>query len=240
MAIKIAVTPVADPKGDNILPEDDMAGYAEGNEPDNEIDMDGMKESPEEEATEPSDEEEPSLSDIVPEASPDSSARIAALEAQLASVMEKLKSMPPPPEESPEKPEEDTAWAEFETDYPDIAGPIKKLLDARGKTRDTQISALHTRVFEEAMDAARPNWRDLRNDPKFGEWMQAHPEQQKAAQVPGVRAAVAVIKAYEDSKKGSDLSKQRADRLKGAVATPTKGGRAPALSDALEGWAATD
>ena len=108
----------------------------------------------------------------------------------------------------------------------------------REQTRDQQMAAVHTRIFEEAMDAARPTWRDLRDDPGFGAWLEANPEQQAAAQTPGVRAALKVIDAYEASRKANDVTAQRQERLAGAVATPAKGSRAPALSDTLDGWAA--
>lgn len=88
------------------------------------------------------------------------------------------------------------------------------------------------------MDAARPDWRTLRQDREFATWIQAHPEQQQAAQQPGVRAALGVIKAYDEHRNAAKVQAQRETRLKNAQATPAKGSRAPSLSDALDGWAA--
>lgn len=218
-----------DPTLDMVPPEqemmdiagDDMAGMAEGNEAE----------------TTPAD---TALADVVPDANPDLEGRMAALEAQLASAKAAAEEAPPPATTAAPAAgmPEDSEWAAFEADYPDIAGPIKRLLEARTQRYGTDMQGVHTRIFEEAMDAARPDWRDLRDDPAFGTWMQANPDQQQAAQVPGVRAALKVLSAYDASQKGKDIAGQRANRLKSAEATPAKGGRAPSLSDSLEGWAA--
>lgn len=162
-------------------------------------------------------------------------ARLKALETQLAG-MKRAAEAAPPPAEAP--PGVDSEWGAFEQDYPDIAKPIKKLIEGYAKNSEGSMSALHARIFEEAMDAARPDWRDLRDDAGFTRWLESNPAQQQAAQVPGVRAALAVLKAYDESKRSNDTARQRQDRLKASEATPTKGGRAPSLSDALDGWAA--
>lgn len=236
MAVKISIKPEADPKLDeppmedadteplDLEGEDDLAGMAADNEP---------VPSPEPEP------EPPALADVVPEANPDVEGRISAIEAQLAAAKARAEEMPQTnlPMESAAEPG-DSEWAAFEADYPDIAGPIKKLLEARTQRYGTEMQAVHTRIFEEAMDAARPDWREMRDDPGFGQWLRSHPEQQQAAQVPGVRAALKVLSAYDASRKGDDLAKARAERLKNGEATPAKGARAPSLSDSLDGWAA--
>ena len=90
------------------------------------------------------------------------------------------------------------------------------------------------------MDAARPDWRDLRGNKEFGDWLQSNPAQQQAAQQPGVRAALSVLSAYETHKNAAKALKEKREvRLKAAEAAPTKGSRAPSLSDSLDGWAAT-
>lgn len=241
-------------KDDELMMEDDdpTAGYAADNEgaavmadAEMEDDMDFM----EDETADAAPTEEAALADVVPDANTDPNERIKALEAQLASVMESMKTPEPAATESPDMageamPAEDE-WATFENDYPDIAIPIKKWLEARMQATDSRMNEFDQRVsaadmyrFEDSMDAARPDWRDLRDDPAFGEWMKANPDQQQAANVPGVRAALKVLKAYDESRTGNDIASARQKRLEGATATPTKGGRAPSLSDSLDGWAA--
>lgn len=205
---------------------DNMDGYAEGNAP------------PEKTAVATPVPEKPALADVVPEANTAMEDRLAVLENQLRAIRDA-----PPPERSATTntaavmPGE-TEWAQFKADYPDIAGPIEKMLSERDKTREAQTAALHTRIFEEAMDVARPDWRDLRDNPEFQKWIQANPDQQQAAQVPGVRAALKVLAAFDASRKGDDLAVKRQERLKASEATPAKGSRAPSLSDSLDGWAA--
>lgn len=214
--------------------DDDMMGYALNEESPSAAEI---LESPAPEAPA----EPPALADVVPEANTAIEDRIVVLENQLAAVKEKaaepVPTAPTAPGELP-APAGMSEWEQFKTDYPDIASPVEKMLTMREQTRDQQMAAVHTRIFEEAMDAAKPSWRDLRDDPEFGKWLETHPEQQAAAQTPGVRAALKVIDAYEASKKASNVTAQRQERLAGAVATPAKGSRAPALSDALDGWAA--
>lgn len=230
MAVKISIKPEGDDPEMDMLPEEQQMMDMEGDMPemDGEDDMAGMAEG----------NEAPALADVVPEANTDPEDRMEAIAAQLESAKETMQTAPEPMPGEPTPPPGDDEWAMFEADYPDIAGPIKKLLEARTQRHGADMQAVHTRIFEEAMDAARPDWRDLRDDPAFGQWMQANPDQQTAAQVPGVRAALKVLSAYDASLKGNDIAKTRADRLKGAEATPAKGGRAPSLSDSLEGWAA--
>lgn len=205
---------------------DDVDGYAEGGDPMPEATSTPM--------------EKPALADVVPEANANVEDRIAALENQLRSARDAA-AEPPLEGEPPGAPGgmDDSEWAMFKTDYPDIAGPIEKILAMRDQTRETQAAAMHKRIFEEAMDVARPDWRDLRDDPAFGEWMQSNPEQQAAAQVPGVRAALKVLSAYDATRKGNDLAAKRQERLAANTATPSKSSRAPNLSDTLDGWAAT-
>lgn len=211
--------------------EDNMDGYAEGNEA-----MPG--EPPPPEASEPM--EKPALADVVPDANTDTESRLAAIENQLRSARDSAAEPDKPGE--PAMPDAGPGmggeWGQFKTDYPDIAGPIEQMLALRDQTRETQTSALHTRIFEEAMDVARPDWRDLRDNPEFGAWIQSNPEQQAAAQVPGVRAALKVLAAFDASRQGNDLVAKRKERLAASEATPAKGSRAPSLSDTLDGWAA--
>lgn len=203
----------------------DMDGYAEGNAP-----------TPSAEVV-PVPVEKPALADVVPEANTAMEDRLAALENQLRAIRDA-----PPTPQSPASPDatlnNETEWTQFKADYPDIAGPIEKMLSERDKTREVQTAALHTRIFEEAMDVARPDWRDLRDNPEFQKWIQASPDQQQAAQVPGVRAALKVLAAFDASRKGDDLAVKRQERLKASEATPARGSRAPSLSDSLDGWAA--
>jgi hypothetical protein len=229
---------------------DDVDGYAEGNEPEPPMMSDtppmpamsdslpaeeGAVESPAPPA------EKPALADVVPEANTNIEDRLAAIENQLRSVRDAAaEPAPAGPPGAPPMPGEGMGgeWAQFKTDYPDIAGPIEQMLALRDQTRESQTAALHTRIFEEAMDVARPDWRDLRDNPEFGAWMQANPDQQQAAQVPGVRAALKVLAAFDASRQGDELSMKRKERLAAAEATPAKGSRAPSLSDSLDGWAA--
>lgn len=208
---------------------DGLSGFAEGNETEEEMPGDEI-------GVEDESGEKPSLADVVPAANTEMEDRMEALEAQLANMKRSAETAPPPGETA--APGADSEWAAFEQDYPDIAGPIKKLIESFAKTSEGSVAALHARIFEESMDVARPDWRSLRDDPDFTRWIESNPEQQKAAQVPGVRAALAVLKAYDDSKQGGEASRQRQDRLKASEATPTRSGRAPSLSDTLEGWAA--
>lgn len=213
--------------------DEDMSGYAldEGG-------LFGETASPEPSTAE-APIEKPALADVVPEANSGIEDRIKAVENQLAAAKERaVEPAPAMPGDSPSMPPEISEWEQFKADYPDIASPVEKMLTMREQTRDQQMAAVHTRIFEEAMDAARPTWRDLRDDPGFGAWLEANPEQQAAAQTPGVRAALKVLDAYESSRKASDVTAQRQERLAGAVATPAKSSRAPALSDTLDGWAA--
>lgn len=214
--------------------EEDMAGYAL-----DEGELFGETAAPESPVTE-TPAEKPALADVVPEANTAVEDRIKAIENQLAAAKEKAAEPAPAPAMpgEPPAPAGMSEWEQFKSDYPDIASPVEKMLLMREQTRDQQMAAVHTRIFEEAMDAARPTWRDLRDDPGFGAWLEANPEQQAAAQTPGVRAALKVLDAYESSKKASDVTAQRQERLAGAVATPAKSSRAPALSDTLDGWAA--
>jgi len=213
--------------------DEDMSGYAL-----DESGLFGETESPEPPTAE-APIEKPALADVVPEANSAIEDRIKAVENQLAAAKERAaEPAPAMPGESPGMTPEMSEWEQFKGDYPDIAVPVEKMLSMREQTRDQQMAAMHARIFEEAMDAARPTWRDLRDDPGFGAWLEANPEQQAAAQTPGVRAALKVLDAYESSRKASDVTAQRQERLAGAVATPAKGSRAPALSDTLDGWAA--
>lgn len=131
---------------------------------------------------------------------------------------------------------------QFATDYPDIAGPVKQMVEA-------QTSALHTRIFEETMDLAYPTWRDLRDSPEFGKWMQANPDMQQKAQEPGIRAALVVLEAFDSSKgrKPSPRSAAFQQTLDGYAATdspssftgkPGQQSQVPSLDDALDGFAA--
>ena len=213
--------------------DEDMSGYAL-----DEGELFGETAAPESPVTE-TPAEKPALADVVPEANTAVEDRIKAIENQLAAAKERaVEPAPAMPGDSPGMAPEISEWEQFKADYPDIASPVEKMLTMREQTRDQQMAAVHARIFEEAMDAARPTWRDLRDDPGFGAWLEANPEQQAAAQTPGVRAALKVLDAYESSKKASDVTAQRQERLAGAVATPAKSSRAPALSDTLDGWAA--
>lgn len=215
--------------------DEDMSGYAL-----DESGLFGETASPEPSTAE-APVEKPALADVVPEANSGIEDRIKAVENQLAAAKERAAEPAPAPPVMPGEPPAPAGmseWEQFKADYPDIAAPVEKMLKMREQTRDQQMAAMHARIFEEAMDAARPTWRDLRDDPGFGAWLEANPEQQTAAQTPGVRAALKVIDAYEASRKANDVTAQRQERLAGAVATPAKSSRAPALSDTLDGWAA--
>lgn len=164
---------------------------------------------------------------VAPEA--DWEARFRALEAQIAA-----QALAP----TPTAPVADDPLAALREDYPDWVGPIQQVLERQQQQFGAALADVQARVFEESMDAARPDWRGLRQDPDFAAWMQAHPDQQQAAQQPGVRAALGVIRAYDDHQKAVQVQAQREARLKNAQATPARGSRAPSLSDALDGWAA--
>lgn len=201
---------------------DEDAGYAADNTPDpvsdesdEDVDIDPIVDDPEPPA-------------------PDWEARFKALEQQIA---ETRAAPPPAPAPIPVSPD-DAIWKGLKDDYPDIAEPIKKLLDRQHEQFGQALAEVQAKGFEEAMDAARSDWRDLRNDKAFGAWLQANPAQQQAAQQPGVRSAMAVIKAYDAHKDAQVVQEKRQTRLKAAEAAPTKGSRAPNLSDALDGWAA--
>lgn len=203
---------------------DANAGYAD----DNELVLDG--DAPETEA-EPAETDADADAESAPEkeAAPDWEARFRALESQLA----EARAQPvPAPTLEPDP------FEQFRTDYPDIADPIQKLLARQQQQFGTALAEVRATAFEESMDAARPDWRALRQDREFATWIQAHPEQQQAAQQPGVRAALGVIKAYDEHRNAAKVQAQRETRLKNAQATPAKGSRAPSLSDALDGWAA--
>ncbi len=191
MAVKISIKPELDDEedmaGDGSMPEaedsmakpesaqDELTGMAEGNE-----DLMSEEEPP---AAAETGADQAALADVVPDANPDLEGRIAALEAQLASAKAEAEQAPSPTAEmgSPAAPApRKSEWDTFETDYPDIAGPIRRLLEARTERYGTDLQAIHTRIFEEAMDAARPDWRDLRENPEFSRWIQAHPDQQQA------------------------------------------------------------
>jgi hypothetical protein len=197
---------------------DQYAGYADDNEsvPDDEA------ETPEAETEEPAPE------------TPDWEARFRALETQLA----ESRAQPATPSSAAQEPAEDEDWESLRQDYPDIAEPIQKLLERQQQQFGTALAEVRALAFEESMDAARPDWRTLRQDRDFAAWIQANPQQQQAAQQPGVRAALGVIQAYDDHRKAAQVQAQREARLKAAQATPAKGSRAPSLSDALDGWAA--
>ena len=214
--------------------EEDMAGYAL-----DEGELFGETAALESPVTE-TPAEKPALADVAPEANAAIEDRIAAIENQLAAAKEKAAEPTPAPAVpgEPPAPAGMSEWEQFKSDYPDIAGPVEKMLSLRDQSRGEALAALHIRIFEEAMDAAKPAWRDLRDDPQFGAWLKANPDQQAAAQTPGVRAALKVIAAYEASRKADEATAQRQARLAASVATPAKGSRAPALSDALEGYAA--
>ena len=132
--------------------------------------------------------------------------------------------------------------SQFKTDYPDISGPVEKMVEA-------QTSALHTRIFEETMDLAYPTWRDLRDSPEFGKWMQANPDMQQKAQEPGIRAALVVLEAFDQAqgRKPSNRSAAFQQTLDGYAATdspssftgkPGQQSQVPSLDDALDGFAA--
>lgn len=213
------------------LPADDQgidanAGYADDNELVIEPEEPDASESV---ATEADADAE---SDPEKEAAPDWEARFRALESQLA----EARAQPTAPVSAP--PAEPDPFEQFRTDYPDIADPIAKLLERQQQQFGTALAEVRATAFEESMDAARPDWRALRQDREFVTWIQAHPEQQQAAQQPGVRAALGVIKAYDEHRNAAKVQAQRESRLKNAQATPAKGSRAPSLSDALDGWAA--
>lgn len=198
---------------------DANAGYAD----DNELVLDGEAEA-EPEAT---DDLEPAK-----EAPPDWESRFRALESQIA----ESRAQPAQPVSNAST--DPDPFEEFRTDYPDIADPIQKLLERQQQQFGTALAEVRATAFEESMDAARPDWRTLRQDREFSAWIQAHPEQQQAAQQPGVRAALGVLKAYDAHRNAAKVQAQRETRLQNAHTTPAKGSRAPSLSDALDGWAA--
>lgn len=212
------------------LPADDQgidanAGYAD----DNELVLDG--DAPEAEA-DPEEEGADAEAEPGKEPAPDWEARFRALEAQIA----EARTQPAQPASIPST--EPDPFEAFRTDYPDIADPIAKLLERQQQQFGTALAEVRATAFEESMDAARPDWRTLRQDREFATWIQARPEQQQAAQQPGVRAALGVIKAYDEHRNAAKVQAQRETRLKNAQTTPAKGSRAPSLSDALDGWAA--
>lgn len=196
---------------------DANAGYAD----DNELVLDG---------------DEPRDADADPEpeaeAAPDWESRFQALETQLADVRAQPAQPAPNPSAEPDP------FEQFSADYPDIADPIQKLLERQQQQFGAALAEVRAAAFEESMDAARPDWRTLREDKAFAAWLQAHPDQQQQAQQPGVRAALGVMKAYDAQRNAAKVQAQRETRLRNAESTPARGSRAPSLSDALDGWAA--
>lgn len=166
---------------------------------------------------------------------PDWQSRFQALERQIA----EFRATPAAAVASTPEPVEPDPWKALQDDYPDIADPIRKLLERQQAQFGQALADVQARSFEESMDAARPDWRELREDKAFGDWLKSHPEQQQVASQPGVRAALNVIKAYDAHKTAAlAVQEKRQARLKAAETAPTKGSRAPSLSDALDGWAA--
>lgn len=208
---------------EDLAPDADAnAGYAD----DNELVLDG-DEPREADAESDEPDAEPEA-----EAAPDWEARFQALESQLADVRAQPAQPTPAPATEPDP------FEQFRTDYPDIADPIQKLLERQQQQFGAALAEVRAAAFEESMDAARPDWRTLREDKAFAAWLQANPDQREAAQQPGVRAALGVMKAYDAQRNAAKVQAQRETRLRNAESTPARGSRAPSLSDALDGWAA--
>lgn len=216
---------------------DPLADYAEGNipefpDPDPDPDPDAGKGDEPPSDPPSTDEREDNV---------DWQSRFKDLEQQIAALKSAQSQPEPPPTPLPDQlsPDE-VVWKSFSDDYPDIADPVQKLLKRQQEQFTQALDDLRSRTFEESMDAARPDWRDLANDQGFKAWLGSHADQQEKVKQPGVRAAMSVIRAYDDHKKAAEAIKaQRQARLKASEASPAKGNRAPNLSDSLEGWAAT-
>ncbi len=213
----------ATPENSEAVDED--AGYAADNEvtEQDEVEVPELDDDQGDEIPEPEPEQEPEK--------PDWESRFKELEAQIAATRAAQQQTHDP---------EPDPLAAFDEDYPDIAEPVKKLIARQQQQFSGELENLRAQAFEEAMDAAKPEWRELRQDEKFMQWIQSNPDQQKCAQQPGVRSALKVIKAYESHAKAATVQAQRDARLQSAQATPTRGSRAPSLSDSLDGWAAKD
>lgn len=221
-------------KDKETIPEenDPFDGYADGNADDDVAVADGDDAVMDDDATDGgATDPEPSA-----EGAMDWKAQFQSLEQQIAELKaaQQTKETPPPPVS-----DEETVWKSFSDDYPDIAEPVQKLLKRQQEQFAQALDDMRARTFEESMDAARPDWRELANDAAFKTWLSTHTEQQEKIRQPGVRAAMSVIRSYDEHKKAAEATKvKRQERLKAAEAAPAKGSRAPNLSDALDGWAA--
>ena len=209
-----------DPK--DLVPEPDQDhGFAAEGEPEALEPEKNEAETPADETPAP----EPEKGDA-----PDWEARFHDLEAQLNEVRDQQSRMP--------QPQPDDPWKAIREDYPDLIDPIQAQFDRQQQQFGQALAEVQTRQFEEAMDVARPDWRELRKDQGFADWLKDHPKQAEAAQRPGVRSAMGVLNAYDAHRKAAQVQAQREARLQAAQSTPARGSRAPSLSDALDGWAA--
>ena len=99
-------------------------------------------------------------------------------------------------------------WNQFATDYPDIAGPVTRVLQRRDHAHQARMNDAHTRLFTEALEVCYPDWEETRDSRAFREWMQAEPDRMLRAQVPGVKAALALFHEF-------DAAHGRGKRLRG-------------------------
>lgn len=170
---------------------------------------------------------EPEVGEPPVAASPDWESKFRELEERIEAIPQP--EPPPPPD----------LFAQFRVDYPDIAEPIEKIVSQQQRQFADAISALRVQAFEETMDTAYPRWRDVRRSPEFETWLEKHPDQYKIAQQPGARAALQVLRKYDEHHKAVQVKTQRDSRLKAAQATPSKGTTTPTPSDSYDGWAAS-
>ena len=91
----------------------------------------------------------------------------------------------------------DTTWFDFETDYPDIAGPVSRILKQRDNAHRDRMAKIQEKLFAETLELGYPDWQETANSPEFREWLMADPDRIKSAEAPGVKNALRLLHDYD-------------------------------------------
>jgi hypothetical protein len=88
-------------------------------------------------------------------------------------------------------------WDAFHADYPDIAGPVTRLLKKRDNDHRDRMNDAHTRLFEETMEVVYPDWQETLHSKAFLRWLDADPSRMERAHKPGVKAALKLLNEFD-------------------------------------------
>lgn len=168
--------------------------------------------------------------------------RQSALQRQLDELRQQVATKPKEEVATPETPEE---WEQLQEDYPEIAAPVRKMIDQQASMitrlekelqaigsvhRDNALQEQATLLAEE-----HPDWEQVGSDPGFADWLQNQPRHiQEAAyrngnEIVDYREAADVVGRYKQFKGASNpqpntkLADKRKAQLKSAQSTRSRG-----------------